>query len=104
MHGEDLVHVIYAPSADLPVNTNWRLESACRETDSEMFFPTGTTGRARFEIQAAKNVCSRCTVTGQCLQWALDSGEPHGVWGGLDVDERRRMNRAAARTRSHRAA
>jgi WhiB family redox-sensing transcriptional regulator len=36
-----------------------------------------------------------------CLQWALESGQDAGVWGGLSEDERRaakRRNRVAART------
>lgn len=41
----------------------------------------------------------RCPVSEHCLQWALESGEDSGVWGGLSEDERRAMKRRAARNR-----
>ncbi|MDQ0904130.1 hypothetical protein QFZ22_000115 [Streptomyces canus] len=42
----------------------------------------------------------RCPVMDQCLQWALESGQESGVWGGLSERERRSMQRRAARNRA----
>ncbi|MGV9942421.1 WhiB family transcriptional regulator [Streptomyces sp. NPDC003401] len=95
-----IVRTSYAPDADLPVNTNWRDRSACREEDPDLFFPIGNTGPALLQIEEAKAVCRRCPVMERCLQWALENGQEHGVWGGLDEDERRRMKRRAARKRA----
>ncbi|CAL9672450.1 WhiB family transcriptional regulator [Streptomyces sp. enrichment culture] len=95
-----IVRTSYAPDADLPVNTNWRDRSACREEDPDLFFPIGNTGPALLQIEEAKAVCRRCPVMERCLQWALENGQEHGVWGGLDEDERRRMQRRAARKRA----
>ncbi|MFJ3043856.1 WhiB family transcriptional regulator [Streptomyces tendae] len=96
-----IVNAVYSPSADLPVNTNWRAASACRNEDPELFFPIGNTGPALLQIEEAKAVClRRCPVMERCLQWALESGQEHGVWGGTDEDERRRMRRRAARKRT----
>src|SRR5262249_20622714 len=47
-------------------------------------------------ISLAKRVCNGdqevgiepCPVRARCLQTALDNGETHGVWGGLDPDGR----------------
>ncbi|MBN9174505.1 MAG: WhiB family transcriptional regulator, partial [Microbacterium sp.] len=39
------------------------------------------------------------TVTEVCLQYALETGQDSGVWGGLSVDERRALKRRAARAR-----
>jgi WhiB family redox-sensing transcriptional regulator len=75
-----------------------------REEDPELFFPIGTTGPALIQIEEAKSVCRRCPVSGQCGQWALESGQDSGVWGGLSEDERRRMKRRAARNRARQAA
>jgi ketosteroid isomerase-like protein len=36
----------------------------------------------------AKSVCADRTVIVQCLGWALERGEPYGVWGGLTPAER----------------
>lgn len=77
---------------------DWRHNAVCREEDPELFFPIGNTGPALLQIEEAKAVCRRCPVIEQCLQWALESGQDSGVWGGLSEDERRAMKRRAART------
>lgn len=100
MNRSSIVRTSYAPSADLPVNTNWRAHAACREEDPDLFFPIGTTGLALLQIEEAKAVCRCCPVMEHCLQWALESGQEYGVWGGTDEDERRRMKRRAARRRA----
>jgi WhiB family redox-sensing transcriptional regulator len=51
------------------------------------------------QIEEAKVVCRRCDVRDECLQWALESGQDHGVWGGLSEDERRTLKRRNARAR-----
>ncbi len=95
-----IVRTTYSPSAELPVNADWRADSACRFEDPDLFFPIGNTGPALLQIEEAKSVCRRCPVMEQCAAWALESGQEHGVWGGLDEDDRRRMKRRAARRRS----
>src|SRR6476661_4617672 len=76
---------------------DWRHEAACREVDPELFFPIGNTGPALLQIDEAKQVCRRCPVVEPCLQWALESGQDAGVWGGLSEDERRALKRRTAR-------
>ncbi|MFJ6889587.1 WhiB family transcriptional regulator [Streptomyces californicus] len=94
-----VVKAVYSPAADLPVNTNWRVDAACRDEDPDLFFPTGTTGPAIVQVEEAKAVCRRrCPVMETCLDWALDNGV-QGVWGGTDEDDRRRIHRRAARRR-----
>jgi WhiB family transcriptional regulator, redox-sensing transcriptional regulator len=82
---------------------DWRHSAVCREEDPELFFPIGNTGPALLQIEEAKAVCRRCPVMEQCLQWALESGQDSGVWGGLSEDERRAMKRRAARNRARQA-
>jgi WhiB family redox-sensing transcriptional regulator len=81
------------------VRMDWRHRSACLDEDPELFFPIGNTGPAILQIEEAKVVCRRCDVREQCLQWALESGQDHGVWGGLSEDERRTLKRRNARAR-----
>ncbi|MCX5278179.1 MULTISPECIES: WhiB family transcriptional regulator [Streptomyces] len=84
---------------------DWRHQAACRETDPELFFPNGNTGPALLQIEEAKAVCRHgCPVKEQCLQWALDTNQNDGVWGGLSEGERRAMKRRAARNRARSAA
>ncbi|RPK23549.1 Transcriptional regulator WhiB1 [Streptomyces sp. ADI91-18] len=104
MYRPTIVRTSYAPSADAPVTTNWRARSACSQEDPDLFFPIGNTGPALLQIEEAKAVCRRCPVMETCLQWALESGEESGVWGGLSEDERRAMKRRAARQRARNAA
>ena len=85
-------------SADM--NMDWRHSAACRHVDPELFFPVGNTGPAIAQIEEAKKVCVKCDVREACLQWALESGQDSGVWGGLSEDERRAMKRRAARHRA----
>jgi WhiB family transcriptional regulator, redox-sensing transcriptional regulator len=79
---------------------DWRHHAACRDEDPELFFPIGNTGPALLQIDEAKRVCQRCVVTESCLQWALESGQDSGVWGGLSEDERRALKRRSARIRA----
>ncbi|MFJ3600961.1 WhiB family transcriptional regulator [Streptomyces sp. NPDC090126] len=78
---------------------NWRIHAACLDEDPDLFFPIGTTGPAIAQAEGAKAVCRRCPVMEACLDWALESGQDHGVWGGTDENERRRIHRRAARRR-----
>ena len=63
---------------------DWRNDAACLTVDPELFFPVGNTGPA---------------VDQMCLQYALETGQDSGVWGGLSEDERRALKRRAARAR-----
>lgn len=42
----------------------------------------------------AKLVCRRCPVREQCLAFALENNEPHGVWGGMTPDQRKTLRKA----------
>lgn len=79
---------------------DWRHNAVCSGEDPELFFPIGDTGPSALQIEEAKAVCRRCPVMDQCLQWALESGQESGVWGGLSEAERRSMKRRAARNRA----
>jgi WhiB family redox-sensing transcriptional regulator len=78
---------------------DWRHQAACVGEDPELFFPLGSGESSRDQIAQAKAVCDRCPVVGDCLAWALATGQGVGVWGGLDEDERRALAQRNARTR-----
>jgi WhiB family redox-sensing transcriptional regulator len=54
--------------------------------DPDLFFPErgDVLGVAR-----AKAICAACPVTAECLQFALETKEKRGIWGGLSGRERR---------------
>lgn len=73
--------------------TDWRDRGVCRDKDPELHFPTGTSGPALIQTEQAKANCRACSVTDECLAWALDSGTDFGIWGGMTEDERRDVKR-----------
>ena len=77
----------------LTVTTDWRTLSECRDSDPNLFFPVGSTGPAVEQIAAAKQICASCPVSEECLQYALETNQEAGVWGGYAEDERRRLRK-----------
>ena len=69
----------------------WSDRAACLTAEPEVFFPIGTGEPALRETAAAKAVCAGCIVIDECRDYALTSRQPHGVWGGLDEEERRAL-------------
>ncbi|MFJ5804825.1 WhiB family transcriptional regulator [Streptomyces sp. NPDC093093] len=72
----------------------WMDDGLCAQADPELFFPEGR----KPNDAAAKMLCFGCVVRRECLAYALRRGEPHGVWGGLNEQERSALlaERAAA--------
>lgn len=83
------------PARNRGSGADWRRRAACRLMPADMFFPVGTSGMAVEEVTAAKQVCSTCEVNAPCLEFALETRQEFGVWGGRDEDERREMVRRA---------
>ncbi|MEN8114763.1 MAG: WhiB family transcriptional regulator [Actinomycetota bacterium] len=67
----------------------WGVFSACREAEPQIFF-----GSTREDERAAIAVCNTCTVRDHCLEFALETRERFGVWGGTTERERKRLLRA----------
>jgi WhiB family redox-sensing transcriptional regulator len=72
---------------------SWRNDAICRDTDPDLFFPVGTTGLALVQIARAKEVCGECPVKVDCLDYALETNQDSGIWGGLSEEERRVLRR-----------
>ncbi len=75
-------------------SSGWQQEAACRGEDSTLFFaPSYFEKREEKDAREAqaKRLCARCPVREPCLEYALRTRDPHGVWGGLNELERRRL-------------
>ena len=75
----------------------WQLEAACRGADATLFFaPNYFEKREEKDAREAKAkiLCAVCPVREPCLEYALRTRDPHGIWGGLNELERRRLLRA----------
>jgi WhiB family transcriptional regulator, redox-sensing transcriptional regulator len=77
----------------------WSNRAACLTAEPEQFFPVGAGGAAAWETAAAKAICGTCSVVTQCRDYALETRQPFGVWGGLDEEERRALLRDPALAR-----
>jgi WhiB family redox-sensing transcriptional regulator len=64
----------------------WRKQAACREMDTDMFFPDRGTSTAD-----AKSVCLRCPVRIDCLTYSLEAAEKFGIFGGSSERQRRTL-------------
>jgi WhiB family redox-sensing transcriptional regulator len=76
------------PSVVWPNGRRWLAYAACAGADTELFFRAD--GQASEE---ALRICSRCSVRGECLAFALAKDEWTGVWGGRDAASRRSLKR-----------
>ncbi len=83
----------------------WQRHAACRGLRAEIFFPPDGDDTDHDDTAfEAKAVCAVCSVSGDCLEYAIAVREKNGVWGGQTAAERvriiRRRRRAAARARN----
>jgi WhiB family redox-sensing transcriptional regulator len=75
--------------------TDWLSSAACRGPEAAAFYPPSSFERKELRLQRerrAKAVCGQCAVRNECLDHALRTGEPHGIWGGLNEIERRDLH------------
>jgi WhiB family redox-sensing transcriptional regulator len=97
------------PTALRPIAAAWQWQesAACRGADSALFYaPEGEYAFARLQREErARQLCAGCPVREECAEFALATGERHGVWGGTTQRERvavlrRPRKRASASDRS----
>lgn len=69
-------------------SASWQQEAACRDADPELFFSNDESQR-----REALAMCASCPVQQRCLEHALSTREPYGIWGGADEHERKRLMR-----------
>lgn len=64
---------------------------ACFGADVDLFFhPEHETGQPKAaRTAAAKAVCAACPFETTCRDWARETRQSDGVWGGEDEDERK---------------
>ena len=77
----------------------WRVQAACRNLDTNLFFPSGDTGEALDQADQARAVCAQCPVQVDCVEFALATNQHDGIFGGLTAEERRSLRRRRARER-----
>lgn len=82
------------PLLSAATEIGWQQHGLCRASDGAIFFPP-----IHFEPKPereareakAKAICAQCPVRAECLDWALTTREPYGVWGGYSERERKAL-------------
>lgn len=78
---------------------NWMRNAACRDMDTEMFFPVRGLHNENAETVArqtsyAKAVCALCPVLNDCREYILGESlryeNDFGIWAGMTPEERHR--------------
>ena len=62
--------------------TTWRQRALCADLPPDLFF-----SEALADVRDAKAVCARCPVRQECLDWATETKQEYGVWGGVLFSE-----------------
>jgi len=80
------------PRDATPGPGKWISRGRCAEVDPELWFPgkwdSGT---------EAKKICAGCEVRLECLKYAVEADEQHGIWGGVSRRERIRLRKTMNR-------
>ena len=90
---------MFQAAANTVDDSTWRAEAACKGESAVYFFAPNHFERKPekdFREGRARALCRGCVVRQQCLEYALAVGETHGIWGGLNELERRRLARRRA--------
>ena len=86
-------------AVDRLTEPTWRVDAQCRQVNAVHFFAPSHFERTEEKAAregAARALCASCKVQAQCLEYALTVQEPHGIWGGMNELERRRLLRKRA--------
>jgi len=76
-------------------DVDWMREAKCAGMNRDIFFPEYTflTDPVVFDT------CGVCSVRVECLAWAIATDQEFGIWGGLDEEQRRAIDRTRSRRR-----
>jgi WhiB family redox-sensing transcriptional regulator len=67
----------------------WAVDALCKGKPQEWWYPENfNSAPNRKNVARAKLHCQVCPVKKQCLEYAMEHNEEHGVWGGLTPTER----------------
>jgi WhiB family redox-sensing transcriptional regulator len=72
----------------------WQQKAACKGPHASIFFPPSHFERKdekEIRERRAKSICVECPVQRPCLDYALQTREPHGIWRGLNELERKQL-------------
>lgn len=73
---------------------SWRADAACRGLDPNLWFPGRWEGPADFKTAAeARAICHQCPVRQECADYAVETNQEFGIWGGVSRRTRKQIIR-----------
>lgn len=79
---------------------SWRYHSKCMDVSTDLFYPPRDRRLYRGVADQAKAICwgtgdhdPECPVRRECLSYAVEVGDSHGIWGGMSHRERSHLLR-----------
>jgi WhiB family redox-sensing transcriptional regulator len=82
------------------MKTPWTFDQPlCAEIGPLAYFPASDDNAEREIVteqehwKIAKKLCKACKHQKDCLDWALETKEGYGIWGGMSTQERREYSR-----------
>jgi len=73
-------------------------EANCATTDPNLFFPEY--GDSKVSKKALK-ICALCTISTECLEYAVTNKEEDGIWGGATPNELTAMRKGTLEMSVH---
>ena len=77
---------------------DWMLDGSCAYSETDLFFPVGSSMKAMKQANEAKAICRECPVVTECLEYAIRTNQDSGIWGGTTEDERKSIRRQYRKT------
>lgn len=77
---------------------DWMLEGSCSYSETDLFFPVGSSMKAMKQATEAKAICMECPVVNECLDYAIRTNQDSGIWGGADEEQRKSIRRQYRKT------
>ena len=65
----------------------WRDKALCKGRSDIFYHDVG--GKTITNIKEAKEICARCPVFKDCLEFIHKTQDHHGIWAGMTPKERR---------------
>lgn len=84
------------------LDDKWMNQGACRDVaDPDIFFADdGRKLSDKLDVMEARRVCTQeCQFQERCLDYAINAGIDHGIWGGHTPVERLTIRRQRAQVR-----
>ena len=77
--------------------TEWKWDAACQGMGPDIFYlELGQTIENKMRLAQARQICAKCTVRIDCLNYAMDNQIGTGIWAGTTPMQRKKLRHERA--------